>query len=296
VKRGSKRISSEGDVRDRLSLIPPWAAWCWLSPGASETQENPTFYDGLGELGWVRRQIASVIDVTDLVNPYPEKLESESVSTSDILRPLRKRPMHPPRIPSTVPKIVFLASAKRSDPIEQVAAAFEEQYPEASLQVVLGEWWVGHRRTWPIAKKWTAVYWYQCHDVVLPKLLSECEDWLSRTTTKMALVVSKDSSIRRMWLEILPQQGFQAVAVSQRMELPEGSIDVVFYDQAESDSASDIAVLRKTFPEAKIVVCFGFPDWNQAKRCIEAGADVILGKPFQMEGVRAILAEWSPKQ
>ncbi len=294
MKRGSKKNQIESNLAKDTMSFPPWVGWCWLHPPDSKSREDSSFSDEFAELQWVRRQLSKVVEVMDIACSVSEKLIAESRSTSSL--PLSKVRLPSPGLPilATFPKTIFLASWNRSDPIERVTQALEEQYPEASLRVVLGQWWVGHRRTWPIATKWTCVYWYQFHDVVLPMLLLESEDWMKRgSTTKMALVVSDDSSIRRMWLEVLPRHDFQVLAASQVKGLPEGDVDVVFYEPPDNDAAGEIKVLRKTFPKAKIVACFSFPEWDQAKQCIDAGADIILGKPFQMEGLSSILADWA---
>jgi CheY-like chemotaxis protein len=295
VKRGRKTNNPGGDDMDKTSSISPWAGWCWLNPSDGESQEITTILNEFGELGWVRQQIARVIDTIDLDVPSSERVMSEAPVESLSLKTEAKSTSPRLWIPSTAPRTIYLASSNRSDPIEQIASAFEKRYPEASVQIVLGEWWTGHRRTWPLAAKWMSAYWYQCCDIVLPKLLSENKDRhiKSSSTSKLAFVLSEDSSIRHMWLEVLLQLGFQAVAASQRQGLPEGNVDVVVYDSRDDDSLSEVELLRRTYPDAKIAVFCGFPNWNQAKRCLDAGADGILGKPFQMEGFQSLLSDWT---
>jgi len=301
---------------ETVPISRPWAAWCWLASDDPQSSDNLDVSKELRELAWVQAQVSNVIEVSEIACNQSGELVTDEFrttgKTSSAALPMIGRPMQRSLIRYTPPSTIFLASFNRSDPIERAAGMFKTQYPDAALRVVLGEWWAGHRRTWPISKQWASVYWYQCHDVLLPELLMQCDTWRGRKpTTRMALVVSADSSIRQLWLEILPQLGFQALAASNVDELPEGKVDVVFYDRAFTDlscnfegvgetdesmatDASSVSVLRKTFPDSKIVACFGFPRWNEVHRCIESGADIILGKPFQMDGLSTMLAQWLP--
>ncbi len=318
MKRGSKKITSDAETAESSSAFPPWAAWCRLVSDDDRSAKKNNFSQGFRELAWVRGQVSSVINVADIACEFSSEVATNDAQAtgkrSSNAMPMIDRPMQRSLIhPSTAPSTIFLASCNRSDPIDRAAAAFKVCYPEASLQVVLGEWWAGHRRTWPIAMESSSVYWHQCHDVLLPKLLKQSGQWESRQREScMALVVSEDSSVRQMWLDVLPQLGFHALAASNARELPEGRVDVVVYDQVTNDSLRDsealgefdhrntedalgVAALRRTYPDSRIVACFGFPRWNEVSRCVDSGADIVLGKPFHLQGLSTMLAEWIPK-
>ncbi len=291
VKRGRKKSSSVGETMENSSQFPPWAAWYWLAADHSMPIENRDLSREFNELAWVRTQIANIIDVSDISAATPKSLSLRSSS----------------------PSAIFLASSNRSDPIERAADELKARYPDATFRLVLGEWWTGHRRTWTVAKEWTSVYWYQCHDTLLPELLMPSADSIDRSSAiRLALIVSVDSSTRQMWLDTLPQLGFQVLAASDAGVLPEGKVDVVFFDPADNprsidpelssetkkgaaDDARTVTVLRKTYPNSKIVGCFGFPRWHEVSRCLESGADFIVGKPFRMAGLERMLATAFPK-
>jgi hypothetical protein len=109
-----------------------------------------------------------------------------------------------------------------------------------------------------------------------------------------------------MWLDVLPGLGFQSFAVCGTEALPEGQVDAVLFDPKDAQRQLDrettagddlgkaalsesVAILRRTYPCSKIVVCLGFPRWDEVSRMIESGADLIVGKPFRLEGLSKIL-------
>ena len=316
MKRGIKKSLEQGEKPKNEIVVQPIAAWCWLASNDHELTENGSFSREKGELDWVRSQVASAIDVWEVKPIAP------SVSNADSTRVSKQRGLSSPSIlshpmlrslsPTEPPSMIFVASSNRNDPIDRAVAELKTRYPDAAIRLVLGEWWSGHRRTWPVAKDLVSAYWYQCHDLILPEILSANRIAMeSSSIAGMALVVSDDSSMRQMWLDLLPGLGFQAFAAFDTDRLPEGKADVVIFDQADASRSSDldslvdtnnalavhsekVAVLRRTYPQAKIVVCFDFPRWNRVRSCIEAGADIIVGKPFRLEGLWSILNKSMP--
>ncbi len=319
MKRAKKKVDISGAV-EASAPFRPWGAWCWLAANHGLHSKDREFSSEIGELDWVRQQLSQVIDILPVNFHSSDALIHQQNQGNLVSLPNSNRSSSLSFAPLTDPSIILLASANRSDPIDEAAKKLGLQYPKASIRLVLGEWWTGHRRTSPIAKELTSVYWYQCHDLLLPELLPNALPQggvnielnnETRSRSRTALVVSDDSSIRQMWLEVLPSLGFQPLAVRDIAGLPQGQVDVVFYDQAfaatgrephlqtelPSDATLDvdqIAILRRTFPSSKIVACFSFPRWIEVERCVKSGADFILGKPFRLEGINKALADRLP--
>jgi len=286
VKQPRKRV-----VRKKTSEAPAeliaWTAWIRLG----KTLESEAFSAGetpaIDELDWVRGEISKVVEVVD------------------VRKPLQTR--------TTLPSIVYMASANRIDVIEQQLDEIRKQFPGVPIRFVLGQWWTGHRRSWPISAEISYAYWYQVHDTLFPELLT-VKSISSESEPKpcSALVVADLSSTRQMWLDVLPTIGFNGLATADTAHLPEGNVDVVFLDQkgletelnreqnAESSTEFDydvevdsnrVAVVRRAYPNATILVSIGFPRWQVVARCLENGADYIVGKPFQLEGIRSLLQQ-----
>lgn len=262
-----------------------WTAWIRFGT----TLESETFREGeappIDELEWVRSEISKVVEVVDVGKPL--------------------------QTPTTLPSFVYMASTNRIDAIEEHLDEIGKQFPGVPIRFVLGQWWTGHRRSWPITTEISYVYWYQVHDTLFPELLT-AKNNLSRSEPKAcsALVVADLSSTRQMWLDVLPTIGLKGLATADTAHLPEGKVDVVFLDQkgletelkreqnAESsakfnydieEDANRVAAVRRAYPNATILVSIGFPRWQVVARCLENGADYIVGKPFQLEGVRSLL-------
>ncbi len=305
MKRTSKEKNRSLPNTD-LTRVVPWAAWFWLANWSKSESIKSDFPKDFSDLNWVRQQLDRVVEVVE-VDRELRSGSSDKSEESTTVQSSRLRPTWASMNPPTPPSLVVLASANRSDPIEEALNDLSKRYPDATIRLLLGEWWAGHRRTWQFSSDVTRVYWHQCHDVLLPDAM-ELVDVSAEPATQVrqALVVSDDSSIRQMWLEVLPTLGFQALAARDMNGLPEGMVDVVVLDQDRSevqpedrspddhgeafcDVASQVSIARRVFPQAKIVVCFGFPRWTEMHRCIEAGAELFLGKPFDLQGFGRLL-------
>ncbi len=259
--------------------VEPWIGWSWIAPKTGQEGKDAKFSRESSELEWVRQQLEKLIDVFQIDRAHR----------------------------TTPPAMIVVASASRPDPIDEAIADLSQRFPTAPIRLLLGEWWSGHRRTWPLSSGITSLYWYQCHDVLLPQVM-EFNGSLSEMSTqaRSAIVVSSDSSIRQMWLEVLPSLGFHPLAVGSCHSLPEGAIEIVILDQVSSkspalnglpsetnedfdDIANEVAILRGAYPHAKIVVCSGFPRWTEVRRCIKSGAGLFVGKPCHWEGIGRVL-------
>jgi len=289
-----------------MNRVVPWTAWFWLAGWSKSEAINSDFPRDFQDLEWVRQQLGRVNDVVQ-VDREPRNATSNENDESASEQSRRQRPAWASLSPPTPPSLVVLASASRSDPVEKALDELSKRYPDAKIRLLLGEWWAGHRRTWQLPSDVARVYWYQCHDVLLPEVMELVGASMELSThVRQAFVVSDDSSIRQMWLEVLPTLGFQALGACDTNSLPEGMVDIVVLDQdrsevdrpdrspedrdeAFSDIANDVTIVRRAFPQAKIVVCFGFPRWTEMHRCIEAGAELFLGKPFDLLGFGRIL-------
>lgn len=212
------------------------------------------------------------------------------------------------------PSVIFIASASRVDAITGAMERIVTSFPSVPVRLVLGEYWAGHRRTQPInldPKAASTAYWYQTHDLLIPTAL----DYIEREAEARerpgsepktpddsqllpgrlrvsasngsghALVVSDHGENRRLWLDLLPSYGFQAVAAFGEQDLPEGRFDVVILDNFSDVGPEAVAKLRRVYPEAVLAAGFGFPTWSVVEPCLAAGIEVVFGKPFQPAGL-----------
>lgn len=307
MKRASKNLKQTPIVEVSTS-VEPWAAWFWLESFNQNEVMNYDFSKKMPELDWVRSQLANhiptvVIEGIDLVQRDP--------SEHSLVQEKRKsKPLKAWHVPTSSPTCVFLGSAARNDPIDAAIDHLRKLYPSAMIQLVLGEWWDGHRRTWPISTEYKKAYWYECHDSLIPELATVSHLRRNEAVPRLALAISENSTVRQTWLDVLPSLGFQPLVARDTNSLPEGEIDTVILDLLQQNSfttstdisaaqhgpvpsiesiASQVAILRQTYAKSQIVVCFGFPRWSEVSRCIQSGADLILGKPFRLEGLGKML-------
>jgi CheY-like chemotaxis protein len=231
-----------------------------------------------GELEWVRAQLINWFEVLD----QTEKWRSESST----LLELRDNDAAP---------IVVVASSMRSSKMIARIERLIEMHPEAFVLTVLGEFWSGHGRTRPLPESIRARYWYQFLDRIAPELEGVVQRSIepkvesatngTATRTRQALILSDSADNRRLWLDLLPSYGLAPVAVAGDDRIPSAAFELVLIDDCRPPTPTAIAKVRSTFPESTIVVFLDFPTWEVTKDLLGAGADGIVGKPFQLEGL-----------
>ena len=157
--------------------------------------------------------------------------------------------------------VLLIAIESRFDPslemikrLEQNAAPNDLQEYSVPWAVVLGEDWVGHRRTHPLPETLPTFYWYELYDRLLPWLIglshpaddvasadqsgnaskrrvsprvqriidtsvsigSRLEDDATcLNPIRMAMVVSETATTRQLWCNALNTQGIQCLATTR---------------------------------------------------------------------------------
>jgi hypothetical protein len=134
--------------------------------------------------------------------------------------------------------------------IEQIVAPKEVNSRPLPWCVVLGDDWVGHRRTFPLPETWLTFYWYELYDRLMPWLTNHA--WMDPVPSshdsaaagkrkvnprvqrlidtsiavdqriakavanpiKLALVVTETSTTRQMWCDTFSKLEIQCVATT----------------------------------------------------------------------------------
>ena len=201
---------------------------------------------------------------------------------------------------------------------------------DSSISLLLGESWVGHRRTLPIPESFGMFYWYELWDRLLPSLdlgigrsdfespergqrvarwQSIGEQW-DRLDSRMhrVLAVADSSTTHTLWQETLEQRLGSVLGVyPEQLDRFRYQADMVLIDldpppPKKNISSSDahhqrvVATLRKVrrrFPGAMTVVADGFPRWTDWQVWSDSGADLLFPKPGCLFGLNWGLNRWA---
>lgn len=242
--------------------------------------------------------------------------------------------------------VLLIAIESRFDPslemikrLEQNAAPNDLQQCSVPWAVVLGDDWVGHRRTHPLPESLQTFYWYELYDRLLPWLIglshpangvasadpsgnthkrrvsprvqriidtsvsigSRLEsEATGLNPIRMAMLVSETATTRQLWCNALNTQGIQGLATtpdnvdlwttpdlividleSEPLELQQSRVAMGL----ECPRLSLVRRLSNLFPDATLLVADAFPKWETWLILREAGADILVAKPFQLTGV-----------
>ena len=212
--------------------------------------------------------------------------------------------------------------------------------------VLLGDDWVGHRRTNPLPETLVTFYWYELYDRVLPWLgdLSSFGQSMETSETnaagskrkvsprvqrvidtslsiesrlgcyagagQLALVIAETAATRQLWCETLARHEIQSVATTPQNLSLWTKPDFIIVDlesaplkvrkqHANSDDGIPegklIERLASQFPEATLVVADAFPRWENWLDLKQEGADILVGKPFQLTGILDTLVRFGSK-
>ena len=223
---------------------------------------------------------------------------------------------------------------------EQAVAPKDNKTQTLPWCVLLGDDWVGHRRTYPLAESLQTFYWYELHDRLLPWLIdaspaastessadsanavgkrrtsprvqrlidvslsldgkrNDCKS--ASNPIELALVVTETAAMRQLWCEAFARYKIQCVATTPTFVDLWAKPDVIVIDieseplvvrQRQLDCGRTGCLVRKLaeqFPDSIIVVADPFPRWENWKILRESGADILVGKPFQLAGIRSSL-------
>ncbi|HUP80501.1 MAG TPA: hypothetical protein VM260_18275, partial [Pirellula sp.] len=115
---------------------------------------------------------------------------------------------------------------------------------------------------------------------------------------ELALVVTETAATRQLWCEAFARYKIQCVATTPTFVGLWAKPDFIVIDieseplvvrQRQLDCGRTGCLVRKLaeqFPEAFIVVADAFPRWENWKILKQSGADILVGKPFQLAGIR----------
>ena len=242
--------------------------------------------------------------------------------------------------------VLLVAIDSRFDPslelvkrIEQNAAPNHAKESSVSWAVVLGEDWVGHRRTHPLPESLQSFYWYELFDRLIPWLvgLSYSADHLASTELsgnakkrpvsprvqrvidtsvtiasrlkdgsaclkpiRMAMVVSETATTRQLWLDSLTMHDIQCLATTPENVDVWTTPDIIVVDLEseplemqqtrietglESPRVTLVRKLSNQFPDATLLVADAFPRWEIWSQLRQAGADILVAKPYQLTGI-----------
>lgn len=108
-------------------------------------------------------------------------------------------------------------------------------------------------------------------------------------TTKKILVVDDDAGISEMLKTLLEFSGYQ-VAVTQsaaqtQSQVENGNVDLVVLDMLISgvDGTEVCADLRQNKKTSNVPILMMSAHQEAGEKCLEAGADDFIAKPFEME-------------
>jgi hypothetical protein len=196
------------------------------------------------------------------------------------------------------------------------------------MACVLGEDWVGHRRTFPLPDSIETFYWYQWYDQVIPWV---CWEPISSTASstvssrgvrvqrietdadrflawkawqetqgllrnRIAWVVSDQDSGVELWQGMLESYGIRAVG--SRADALHGVFDADFVivdcsvrlGLERCSSIDELVVhLRLRQPDAFFVVIDPFVGMDRWESYRALGVDAMVGRPFSLHG---ILCSW----
>jgi DNA-binding NtrC family response regulator len=114
-----------------------------------------------------------------------------------------------------------------------------------------------------------------------------------------ALVVDDDAGVRELLVDFLTERGVRvASAVDGRaaiaaLERADGECRLVFTDIAMpgADGFTVLAAVRRTNPDAHVVMITGYGSLDTAVRAVKLGAHDYLTKPFSLQQVDLILRQ-----
>jgi len=208
---------------------------------------------------------------------------------------------------------VFISSRYRSDNLVEVINSLKSNLPACEIYCILGQWWVGHKRTLPLPSGNQIFYWYEFYDLLLPemkksqqlaKLLGSATS--NRVMSESALVCSNDSELRRMWGESLRHHDIHTVAIIDFDAIPESQFNYILVDADSNQtpiSSVDgnflesllrlVATLRRRYPKSIIATLMGFPEWQASQAVLQSGANMIVGKPCRVAGLVSSLRSFT---
>jgi len=285
ARRRSEASEAQGHIRNPVGSLAVVHATDSM-PGENHIESikpviwidlNPGEYDCKSETAWVRDRLElhcklEVICVSDW-----------QLGITQVAARLQQNEQN-----MEIP--IVIASRYRSDAVVQFLNGLQKLIPSGHVTYLLGQWWAGHKRTFLLPNGHSAYYWYQLYDGFLNDLALL---HTSRPERESALVISTNPELRRMWTDSLPNESIHVTSLVERWSLPDSPFSYIIFDadiptNLEPDSrggepespTSFIRNLRRRYPNSTIAALFGFPEWSSTRGSLEAGADIVIGKPF----------------
>ncbi|MCY2973549.1 MAG: hypothetical protein NTW52_02660 [Planctomycetota bacterium] len=276
----------------------------WISFASEDIEKDQK---AESELDWVRTRLEFHFPLDALV------VTQSSEVPIQISQYLERRSRDKHLSSSQFPTRVLVSSLLRNDPVAEVIAKFKSGLPDCAMHCILGQWWIGHKRTQPLPPGNWVFYWYELYDLLLPELKTQSQSpilWDVKIPGALpfesALICSDNPELRRMWGELLQQYGIHSIALIDFDAIPESEFNYVLVDIDSNQSAilsgirdtqdgllKLVATLRKRCPGAVIATFFGFPQWQAAQAALESGANIVAGKPCRMSGLVSSLRNFA---
>lgn len=120
---------------------------------------------------------------------------------------------------------------------------------------------------------------------------------MDRTSPLHILVVDDDPAVMSVLVDFLAYEGHTTVIAGDGLEGKEkfldGEFDLVIVDQAmpKMNGEKLSAFIKQTKPDQPIIMLTGFYGAMKAKGMKPPTVDRLLGKPFGLDELRAVLAE-----
>lgn len=252
------------------------------------------------ELGWLFSQVSRVTPTISLDQPDHWKAFSHQLD-----------PTH-----------VWIASRTRTDEVIESYERIGKQWPNAKVGVLLGAWWPGQRRCQPLPEMLESFYWYEWWDRILPwmglaedadthgpafrkpesmvpatrlaRILAMSSLWV-KPRPMQVLVTSADGTAEDMWGSLFSAMDMPVCFRRVEEPLPRSAWDIHVVDAASwlGEIPADeyrTFLQRSRLPGTKCLVRTAFPSWEEWQNWLAAGADWIVGSPFQISGLAQLLA------
>ena len=114
------------------------------------------------------------------------------------------------------------------------------------------------------------------------------------------LVVDDEPLVRQTVQMLLQDDGYlvdEAKSGAEALALFEpGKFDMIFTDYLMPDMKGDAlaAAIKKRSPEQPVIMLTAFIEKFQAAECSPGGVDSCIGKPFELETLRAAIDRYAP--
>jgi DNA-binding NtrC family response regulator len=116
-------------------------------------------------------------------------------------------------------------------------------------------------------------------------------------TPDRVLVIDDDDLMRWAVAETLREDGWQVIEAGDRREAEaalgtaDAPFDVVLLDYRlpDSDNLSLLATIRARSPHSRVILMTAFQTEDMVRDALALGASTVIGKPFDMETVPALV-------